>query len=79
MQQFIARLTKVEEDNIHLNAENKEIRKELEELNVTLKFEFDRFAKERKKLDQNFQIQNEKIVTLASRVESLETTQVIFW
>jgi predicted nucleic acid-binding Zn-ribbon protein len=76
MKDFMSRLTKVEDENIKLSSENKYVRKELEDINATVKDEFERFAKEVKNLQNTIQKQNDTIVLLASRITTQETNEV---
>lgn len=78
MQQIVSRLSKVEEENARLIKENNDCRKELEEVNLNLKDEFDRFTRELKNLTSTIQKQNETIVSLSARIGAAETNQVTF-
>ena len=58
----MARLSKIEEENVKLSSENKkltrdnsDLRKEMDELNVNMKDEFDHFTQEIKSLSKTVQ------------------------
>ena len=64
----MARLSKIEEENVKLSSENKklsrdnsDLRKEMDELNVNMKDEFDHFTQEIKSLSKTVQKDRFKI------------------
>lgn len=77
MNQLLTRLTKIEEENYRLRAENEKFKSTLDDTNVTLKDEFGRFEKEIKGLKQTIIRQNEQIIGLAARVGAQEANRAL--
>jgi chromosome segregation ATPase len=77
IQKILARLDKVEGENKILAKENNFLKKEVEDVNATLKDEYERFSKEIKSLNTTARTQNGTIEDLQARIAVLESSQVL--
>ena len=77
IQKILARLDKVEGENKILAKENNFLKKEVEDVNATLKDEYERFSKEIKSLNSTARTQNGTIEDLQARIAVLESSQVL--